>query len=132
MDATVRRPAVLVAEDNPFSLDVLLLQLEALGCDAVGAEDGDAAERAWRDRAFALLLTDLQMPGLDGYALAERIRSGEADDRRARLPIVALSASVGADEAERCRAAGMDGHVVKPASTEALRDVVARWVPALA
>jgi CheY-like chemotaxis protein len=121
------RPAVLVAEDNPFSLDVLLLQLRGLGCDAVGAEDGAAAERAWRDRAFALVLTDLQMPNLDGFGLAARIRAGEAEGA-GRLPIVALTASDAAGDADRCRAAGMDGLVAKPASTEALRALVARWL----
>lgn len=116
------RPAVLVAEDNAFNRDVLALQLEGLGCRVVAAEDGAQALAAWRaGPPFALLLTDLQMPGLDGFALAAAIRREEAPERR--LPIVAFTASD--DEAARCRAAGMDGHVPKPVGHAALHALVA-------
>jgi two-component system sensor histidine kinase/response regulator len=124
MQATTR-PAVLVAEDNAISRDMLLFQLELLGFEAVAAEDGAAAARAWREGEFALLLTDLQMPGLDGYQLAALIRSEESAQR---MPIVALTANAANEEVDRCVAVGMNGCLTKPASLATLRRVVDRWI----
>lgn len=124
MQATIRR-TVLVAEDNAISREMLLFQLEVLGFEAVAAEDGDAAARAWRDGEFVLLLTDLQMPGLDGYQLAALIRSEESAER---MPIVALTANAANDEADRCVAVGMNDYLTKPASMATLRRIVERWV----
>ena len=116
---------VLVAEDNAISRDILMHQLRMLGCDAVAAADGAEAARAWRAGRFALLLTDLQMPELDGYALSTLIRSEESSGR---LPIVALTANHDADEAARCTACGMDACLAKPTHLAALRGVIERWV----
>lgn len=124
MEAATRH-AVLVAEDNAISRDMLLFQLELLGFEAVAAEDGAAAARAWREGDFALLLTDLQMPGLDGYELATLIRSEESAQR---MPIVALTANAANEEADRCVAVGMNGCLTKPASLATLRSVVDRWI----
>ncbi|MGZ5266289.1 MAG: response regulator [Caldimonas sp.] len=124
MDAPTRR-TVLVAEDNAISRDMLMFQLEVLGFEAVAAVDGTAAARAWRKGEFALLLTDLQMPGLDGYELATLIRSEESGER---MPIVALTANAANEEADRCAAAGMNGCLAKPASLATLRGVVERWI----
>lgn len=124
MQATTRG-VVLVAEDNAISREMLLHQLELLGCEAVAAEDGAAAARAWRDGQFALLLTDLQMPGLDGYQLATLIRSEESAER---MPIVALTANAADAEADRCVAVGMNDYLTKPASLATLRRVVDRWI----
>jgi two-component system sensor histidine kinase/response regulator len=124
MEAPTRR-AVLVAEDNAISREILLHQLEMLGCEAVGAEDGATAVRAWRGGEFALLLTDLQMPGLDGYELAALIRSEESAQR---MPIVALTANVADAEANRCVTVGMNDYLTKPASLATLRRVVDRWI----
>ena len=124
MEAPTRH-AVLVAEDNAISRDMLMFQLEVLGFEAVAAEDGAAAARAWRDGDFALLLTDLQMPGLDGYELATLIRSEESVQR---MPIVALTATAANEEADRCVAVGMNGCLTKPASLATLRRVVDRWI----
>jgi CheY-like chemotaxis protein len=78
-------------------------------------------------RRHALLLTDLHMPGMDGYSLAAAIRSEEPDG--SRMPIVALSANALHGELDRCRAAGMDDYLSKPVRTEALGDMVKRWLP---
>ena len=108
------RCTVLVAEDNAISRDILMHQLRLIGCDAVAAADGAEAADAWRAGNFALLLTDLQMPELDGYALSTLIRSEETNGR---LPIVALTANRDADEAARCTACGMDACLAKPDDT---------------
>ena len=119
---------VLVAEDNDFSLQLVLQQLEMLGCEAEGAADGEAAFRAWRSGGFGLVLTDLQMPHCDGYGLAARIRAEEDG----ATVIVGLTAGAGADEAEKCRAAGMDDCITKPASLASLRAYLARGQAAAA
>ena len=124
MPAPSRGP-ILVAEDNAISREILLHQLGLLDCEAVACADGIRAAEAWRQGAFAMLLTDLQMPGLDGYALAAVIR---AEERCGRMPIVALTADSCAADARRCFDAGMDECLTKPASLSALRGIVERWL----
>jgi CheY-like chemotaxis protein len=126
MRATAGSRAVLVAEDNAISRELLLYQLQLLDCQAVACEDGQRAVEAWRRGGFALLLTDLQMPGLDGFALAAVIR---AEERSGHMPIVALTAGGPDIDAARCLAAGMDGCLTKPVSLAALRRTIARWLP---
>lgn len=117
--------AVLVAEDNAISRDILAHQLEMLDCEVVACEDGQSAIEAWRVGRFALLLTDLQMPGVDGFGLAAAVRAAEG---AGRLPIVALTASDSAAELARCRAAGIDECIAKPTSLAVLRGVLQRWL----
>ncbi|MBI5900529.1 MAG: response regulator [Rhodocyclales bacterium] len=119
---------ILVAEDNQTNQKVIQRQLALLGHAAHIAEDGLKAFDAWASGDFALLLTDLHMPHMDGYELAATIRARETGDRR--LPIIALTANALAGEAERCREAGMDDYLSKPVALEKLKTVLARWMPA--
>lgn len=125
MTAPIDLP-ILVAEDNWISRELLVEQLRLLGRESVACEDGQQALEAWRTRRFAMLFTDLQMPVLDGFALASAIR---AEDDRGRLPIVALSAADGEGDGhlDRCNAVGIDETVVKPASLDTLRRTIATW-----
>ena len=119
---------VLVAEDNETNRKVLVRQLRLLGVAADIAHDGAAALELWRlpaGRRYALLLTDLHMPHLDGYGLCAAIRAEE--DPLRRLPIIALTANALRGEAERCRAAGMDDCLVKPVQIDRLRATLLRW-----
>ncbi|MBI5109041.1 MAG: PAS domain S-box protein [Rhodocyclales bacterium] len=118
---------ILVAEDNQTNQKVIQRQLGLLGYAAHIAEDGLKALDAWTSGDFALLLTDLHMPHMDGYELAASIRAREG---RGRLPIIALTANALAGEAERCRAAGMDDYLSKPVALEKLKTVLAKWMPA--
>lgn len=123
--------AILVAEDNAVSRELLMLQLGLLGFEAEAFDNGADAAVAWRSRRYAMLLTDLQMPGLDGYELASLIRGEERDER---MPIVALTAGNGGADTERDAAhraaCGMDACIFKPPSLAALRDVVGCWAGA--
>ncbi|MBA4263695.1 MAG: hypothetical protein C0453_01315, partial [Comamonadaceae bacterium] len=84
--------------------------------------------RAGRDQQrHALLLTDLHMPGIDGYTLAATIRTEEGDG--ARIPILALSANALRGEIDRCRSAGMDDYMSKPVQTGELDEMLKRWLP---
>lgn len=106
---------VLIAEDNPINQTILREQLEQLGCYAVVAGDGDEALGYWDQRRFDAVLTDVNMPHMDGYALTRALR-----DRGAAVPIIGATANAAPEERERCRAAGMDSCLVKPISLRAL------------
>jgi two-component system sensor histidine kinase/response regulator len=124
------RLLVLVAEDNDINQKVISRQLALLGLDVDMAHDGMEALALWREgrdtRRHCMLLTDLHMPGLDGYALATAIRSEEPDGQR--LPIVALSANAMRGEIDRCKLAGMDDYLSKPVQLQPLGALLQRWI----
>ena len=111
--------AILVAEDNAINRLVLGKQMRQLGYPCDMAEHGEAAWTLLQSKTYRLLLTDCTMPVLDGYDLARRIRRKEAREG-GHLPIVALTANVMADEAEKCRQAGMDDYASKPLTLDRL------------
>jgi len=115
---------ILVAEDNEINRQVITAQLALLGVTAEVAENGQAALIRWRQGGFQLLLTDLQMPVMDGFALAASVRAEER--LPARIPIVALTANSSQDEAARCAAAGMDHCLTKPIKRGELEAVLER------
>jgi two-component system, cell cycle response regulator len=102
---------ILIADDNEANRELMLYLLRAFGHEAVGVPDGLAAYEAARNGDFSLVLTDILMPGLDGYELAERLK-GEA--RLAAIPLVAVTALAMAGDRERIKAAGFDGYISKP------------------
>ncbi|TDA47887.1 hybrid sensor histidine kinase/response regulator [Burkholderia pyrrocinia] len=121
---------VLVAEDNPVNRQLFAEQLTMLGCEATVAADGHAALDALAAQAFDLLLTDLAMSGMDGYALAEHVRA-----RWPAIRIVAVTANATLEERARCFAAGMAAVATKPLSLDALSRALAEdpgWPPAVA
>ena len=125
MESAAGHRTILLAEDNAIVRDMLMHQLRLLGREAVAVEDGIAALDAWRGGAFSLLLTDVQMPRLDGYGLAVAVRGEET---HGAIPIVVLTASDSAVETDRCAAAGVDDVLTKPASLATLRRVLDKWL----
>ncbi|MBV9775847.1 MAG: response regulator [Acetobacteraceae bacterium] len=123
---------LLVADDHPVNLEVILRQLELLGLSADVAEDGAAALALWRERHHAVVLLDLHMPILDGFGLAEAIRREEATRDLPRSGLVAVTADALKGEDARCFAAGFDGFLPKPVSLDALARTLGRWLPDLA
>jgi len=125
---------VLLVDDHPTNRLVIARQLALAGFASEAANDGEEALEKWRSGRYALLLSDVHMPRMDGYELARRIRAEEAargavDGRAAHTPIVALTASALKGEAERCLAAGMDDYLAKPVSIAALAATLGRWLP---
>jgi signal transduction histidine kinase/DNA-binding NarL/FixJ family response regulator len=119
---------VLAVDDSEINLEVLVGQFEILGLTLDTAANGIEALTLWRDRAYALVLTDIHMPDMDGFELTRQIRAEEsAVAGHGRTPIVALTANALKGEAERCLAAGMDDYLTKPLTLERLREAVARW-----
>ncbi|MEP7302221.1 MAG: PAS domain-containing protein [Caldimonas sp.] len=124
--ARLQRRLILVAEDNATNRLVIGQQLGLIGFAADVVNDGQEALERWRSGDFAMLLTDLSMPRMDGYTLAKNIRDEEGAGRR--TPIIALTANASRDEELRCRAAGMDGYLVKPVRLAQLRTAIGAWL----
>jgi CheY-like chemotaxis protein len=118
---------ILVAEDNETNQKVILRQFELLGFAADIVDTGVQALAKWRSGDYALVLTDLHMPEMDGYDLTRSIRAEEAGERH--IPIVVLTANALHDEVPRCREAGADDFLTKPAQLASLKAVLERWVP---
>ena len=106
---------VLLAEDHPVNQVLLTEQLEQLGCSVTLAGNGLEALKCLEDTEFDVLLTDVNMPVMDGYELAERLRQSNN-----ALPIVAVSASAMQEEGDRCIAVGMNAWLTKPISLHTL------------
>jgi len=107
---------VLVAEDNPINSQIIKEQLEALGCSVVLAANGEQALAQWLPGLFDLVLTDINMPIMNGYEFAATLRQHDVD-----LPIIGVTANALREEGERCTAAGMNAWMVKPLNLKALR-----------
>ncbi|MDO8707073.1 PAS domain S-box protein [Pseudomonas sp.] len=124
-------PTVLVVDDHPINLALLARQVELLGLRSKSAEDGEAALALWREGGLSLVVTDVHMPKMDGYELTAAIRSIEIAEKLPRIPIIANTANALSEENERCRAAGMDEVMVKPATLAKLRATLLHWLPEL-
>ena len=93
---------MLVADDHPVNLEVILRQLELLGLSAEIAEDGAAALAKWRKAPHDVVLLDLHMPVLDGFGLAKAIRHEEAKRGLPRTALVAVTADAMKGKDARC------------------------------
>ncbi|WP_454744156.1 PAS domain S-box protein [Cupriavidus necator] len=115
---------ILVAEDDAINQQVILRQLGLLGYAAELAKDGKEALLLWRSCRFSLILTDLNMPEMDGYELATAVRHEEG--LGSRIPILALTANALQDEMTRAKAAGFDGYLTKPLHLNLLKEALER------
>ena len=119
---------VLVVDDNSVNRKILARQLELAGASTDAAAGGEEALELWRKGTYDLVLADLQMPSMDGFELARRIRESERLDRRARTPILAVTASALEDQEHKSRAVGMDGLITKPVGIEQLKATLDVWL----
>src|SRR5262245_47875765 len=123
-----KRPKVLVVDDHPVNRDVLVRQLDLLGIAADATDDGAAAFKAWSKGGYVVVLSDLHMPEMDGYELAQRIRQAEAEGHQTRTPLIAVTANALKGEEQRCLAIGMDAYITKPIGMDKLRATLERWL----
>jgi signal transduction histidine kinase/CheY-like chemotaxis protein len=119
---------VLLVEDNAVNRMIGAEMLKSFGVDVVEVEDGVQALAQLERLRVDLVLMDIQMPVLDGYAATRQIRAREAALRLPRVPIVALTANAFDDDAAQALAAGMDAHLAKPYSRIQLLELVRRWL----
>ncbi|PRA28932.1 response regulator [Pseudomonas poae] len=120
---------MLVVEDHSTYRALMGWLLQKLGIDHVLVANGRSALAAIACREFDLVISDCQMPLMDGYALAREIRRRERDEGRARVPIIILTAHLPADAPQRCCDAGIDAWLLKPLTFEQLREALTRWLP---
>jgi PAS domain S-box-containing protein len=119
---------ILVAEDNEFNQELAASLLRKRGHAAVIAGNGKAALAAWEKDPFDLILMDVQMPDLDGFAATQAIRAKEAA-QGGHVPIIALTAHAMKGDRERCLAAGMGAYVSKPIRASELFETIGRLLP---
>lgn len=117
---------ILVADDVPQNLELAQLMLEDLGHRVTPARDGEDALARYTEGFFDLVLMDVHMPGIDGLQATRSIREYERSVQRSPVPIIALTASVMAEDQRAAREAGMDGFAVKPLDAAQLTAEIAR------
>jgi len=113
---------ILVAEDNVINQLILRDQLEELGCTVVLASDGEEALALWNSGAFDIVLTDVNMPRLNGYELSKRLRQAGCSS-----PIIGATANAMRGEDALCLAAGMNHCLIKPFTLRGLSAVLAPY-----
>jgi CheY-like chemotaxis protein len=119
---------VLLVEDNEVNQQIAAELLESEGAKVALASNGSEAVRALTEGnqppPFDVVFMDVQMPEMDGFTATRLVR---AQPHLQKLPIIAMTAHVMADEVHRCLEAGMNDHVAKPIDPEALFATLARW-----
>ena len=121
--STNRGLRVLMADDNVFNQELFGALMEWLGMDITFAVNGREAVDAAEVAEYDIVLMDMQMPVMDGLDATRAIRALDQDS----LPIVALTANVVPSQIELCLAAGMNDHLSKPYTAEAVLAVIDRW-----
>ncbi len=116
---------VLVVEDNEQNLYLVRFLLEGAGWTVVAAADGPRALEEARSGRFELVLLDIQLPGMDGHAVARELRRIPALDG---VPIVAVTSYAMLGDRERCLEAGCTGYVEKPINPDTFLDEVVSYV----
>jgi len=120
---------VLVVEDNLTNRKVIEAVLTSHGLSVFIAEDGLQGVNAFvQGAAPDLVLMDIQMPVLDGYAATLQIRRWEADHGRSHTPIIALTADAYEEDRQRCLAVGMDDFLTKPIDIKKLLGTLSKWL----
>ncbi|MCX8086592.1 MAG: response regulator [Rhodocyclaceae bacterium] len=116
---------ILLVEDEPINREVATIQLEEAGLVVETAEDGEAAVALAREKAYDLILMDMQMPKMNGLDAARAIR---ADSKNRDTPILAMTANAFGEDRERCLEAGMNDHIAKPVSPAVLYTALLAWL----
>jgi signal transduction histidine kinase/CheY-like chemotaxis protein len=117
---------VLLVDDNPVNRRVCGALIARTGCQVEHATDGEEAVSKVLAGQYDAVFMDCFMPGVDGFEATTRIR--QAEPRGRRTPIIAMTASVMADDLKRTTAAGMDDFLSKPIDLDQLDRVLRRWV----
>ena len=112
---------VLIVEDNPRNLKLVRDVLDHAGHRTLAATSGEEGVRLAREHVPDLVLMDLQLPGMDGFAALGALRSEGAT---AAIPVIAVTALAMEQDRRRCRDAGFDGYLEKPIGVRALREQV--------
>lgn len=121
------RIRILLVDDNASNLDVLSQQLAIIGYKSDACQNGAEAWQKWQTNNYHLILTDINMPGIDGYELTRRVRDIEAGS--SHTPIIAFTAASSKGDAHRCLNIGMDEFLLKPMALQDLKKTLEKWLP---
>jgi two-component system sensor histidine kinase EvgS len=125
-DARLR---VLVVDDHPANVILMCQQLAFLGVRHQSANQGEEGLARWRETPFDVLVIDCNMPIMNGYQLARRIREEEASTGRPRCTLLGYTANAQPEILQKCLEAGMDDCLFKPIDLQALGRRLAHIVP---
>ena len=118
---------ILIVEDDANIRELLHLYLEQEGYHIESAQDGADGLRAFKRVHPDLVLLDLMMPVMDGYAAARAIRAS-GQTRAGTVPIIAMSANAYAEDVKKCLDSGMNAHISKPLFKDVMLRTIARFV----
>jgi CheY-like chemotaxis protein len=117
---------ILVIEDNPQNLRLMIYLLESFGHTTVSALEGLSGLEAALRGTYDLVLSDIMMPGIDGYELARRFK---ADERLKAIPLIAVTALAMVGDRDRVLSAGFDGYISKPIDPQRFVSEVDAFLP---
>jgi len=114
-------PKILVVEGNYENQEALRLQLDVLGCEVDVAENGEHGLQCWRENQYDMILSDWNMPVLNGLEMVKTLRKEESQEPGKRIPVVGITGNAIPGEVDRCLDAGMDDYLTKPLTLADLR-----------
>ena len=119
---------ILLVEDNPDNQSLIIQMLEKAHYLVDVADNGQVALEAVAHQSYDLILMDIQMPVMDGFAASQAIRTREYEQQHERIPIIALTAHAIDGYRETCLEYGMDDYMTKPVRRKNLLGLVAHWL----
>ena len=122
---------ILYIEDNPFNMQLVEKVLRAGGYELLAAEDGEKGLALASEHEPELILLDINLPGMGGYEIAQKIRQSD-QPALAAVPIVAVTANALVGDDEKAIEAGCTDYLAKPINIRELRETVARYMNAVA
>jgi|GEM_PF-4046918 len=128
VDDKETKTSILIAEDNPINQEVIKKLLIKKGYSVTIVENGKEILQMLDKKHFDIILMDLQMPEMDGIEASYRIRNGHFSKNSSSIPIVAVTACSSNDDMQKCFYAGMNDYISKPVKSQALYEVVQKWV----
>jgi CheY-like chemotaxis protein len=120
---------ILVIEDNPTNLQLIIYLLQAFGHTPLEAMDGETGLELVRRETPDLVLCDIHLPGIDGFAVAQALK---AEPAHRAMPLVAVTALAMVGDRDRILAAGFDGYITKPIAPETFIGQVEAFLPSAA
>jgi signal transduction histidine kinase len=117
-----RTTKVLIVDDNPSNLKLISNQLRIIGYKADLASNGKEGLNMFKSNDYALVLTDCNMPIMDGYELAIEIRK-----ENSQIPVIALTADAFPEREQECLSAGMNDRIIKPVNLQNLEKILQKW-----
>jgi CheY-like chemotaxis protein len=115
---------ILVIEDNDANMELMAYLLRAFGHMVQEAVEGEAGVKLARYGPPDLILCDLQMPGMDGYEVVQRMKTNLPN-----IPVIAVTASAMVGDRDKVLAAGFDGYIPKPINPETFVDEIEAFLP---